>query len=229
MDKVLVTTPRIGSSMKNGEVRKHRRQERERLYDDLPSHSSMKPKSRRWDDRKSLNEYLNPLIRFLQKSCNRPWNNVYSEICANMDRRSAVKDHIFQHLFDYVKVKPVFKDGKPYEFGYSGLYPLYKNGFTFYVDKNGILNEPKNRPPPWKEKAEESSSLIKTDDSSIFFIKRESDNVWFKATAVSWDDQCNYMQFSLTKNIDWVDKLLGSKRKILLKTLSKKEKKKLFG
>jgi len=44
MDKVLVTTPRIGSSRKNGEVQESRRLEREERYDDLPSYSSMKPK-----------------------------------------------------------------------------------------------------------------------------------------------------------------------------------------
>ena len=51
MDKVLVTTPRVGSRMKNGEIKKSRRQMRENRYDELPRYSSMKPKSRNWDDR----------------------------------------------------------------------------------------------------------------------------------------------------------------------------------
>ena len=81
MDKVLVTTPRVGSSMKNGEVKNNRRKAREGRYDELSSHSSMKPKSRKWDDRKMLNEYLNPLVRYLQKNCGKPWNKIYSDIC----------------------------------------------------------------------------------------------------------------------------------------------------
>ena len=127
MDKVLVTTPRIGSSRKNGEVISSRRLEREGRYDDLPSYSSMKPKDKSWWGRKELNEYLNPLIRYLAKNCGRPWNNVYSEICENMDRRGVVQDHIFQHLFDYVKRHPMYKGGVPHQVGFGGkLLPLYK-------------------------------------------------------------------------------------------------------
>ena len=104
MDKVLVTTPRVGSSWKNKEVKSHRRMLREGDYDSLPKKSSMKPKTFCWDDRKQLNEYLNPLVRYLEKNCNRPWDKVYSEISKNMDRRGTVQNHIFEHLFDYVEL-----------------------------------------------------------------------------------------------------------------------------
>ena len=222
MNKVLVTTPRVGSSMKNGEVKKHRRQEREGRYSDMPGYSSMKPKSHSWDDRKAFNEYLNPLVRFLQKNCNRPWDKVYSEICINMDRRSTVKEHIFQHLFDYVKTKPIFKGGRPYETGSNALYPLYKTGWTFYVDGSGLLKEPKTKRPPWKN-AEDTSNLIKTEDSSVFIIRRQSDGVWFRATLVEWEEHA-----LCTRNADWVSNLITSNKKIILKTLSKKEKKKFL-
>lgn len=179
MDKVLVTTPRVGSDWKNKEVKKHRRMMREREYDSLPRHSSMKPKSRSWDDRKQLNEYLKPLVRYLAKNCKRPWNKVYSEICENMDRRGVVQAHIFQHLFDYVELNPVFENGKPHSTGYGGLYQLYKTGWTFYVDKHGLLKEPKERRTPWKP-AESNPNLIKTKDDCVFIIRREEDGVWFR-------------------------------------------------
>jgi hypothetical protein len=92
MSKVLVTTPRIGSSNKNFEVKKDRRSfKNKKNHEDLPSYSSMKPRSSSWEDRKSLNEYLNPLIRYLNKNVGRPWDKVYSDICKNMDKRTPVQ------------------------------------------------------------------------------------------------------------------------------------------
>tara|TARA_B100000131_G_scaffold310511_1_gene342292 strand:- start:4407 stop:5090 length:684 start_codon:yes stop_codon:yes gene_type:complete len=218
MDKVLVTTPRSGSSMKNGEIKQNRRKMREGRYDELSTYSSMKPKSRKWDDRKMLNEYLNPLIRYLQKNCGRPWDKVYSDICKNMDKRGTVQAHIFQHLFDYVERYPVFRDGEVYSHSSVGLWPLYKTGYTFYVDRNGTLKEPNKRRPPWKK---ESSNpyIIKTESSDTFFIQREKDGVWFEATMKDWD--CELIH----KNQDWIHDLLSSNKKVVLRTLSKKEKK----
>jgi len=232
MDKVLVTTPRIGSSRKNGEVKKSRRLEREGNYDDLPSYSSMKPKDRNWWGRKELNEYLKPLVRYLAKNCNRPWNKVYSEICENMDRRGIVQDHIFQHLFDYVELYPVFKNGKPHKIGW-GLSPLYRNGWTFYVDKHGVLREPKEKRPPWNSWGEEKDNpnLIKTKDTSVFFIRRASDGTWFKASLEAWPDTFDEFAFVSQKNQDWIVEAIGERsikgQYVRTKTLSKKEKKTL--
>lgn len=226
MDKLLVTTPRIGSSMKNREVKEARRVAREGDYDNLPRNSSMKPKSRRWDDRKQLNEYLKPLVRYLVKNCGRPWDKVYSEICENMDRRGIVQDHIFQHLFDYVERKPIFKDGKPHRAGYGGLYPLYKSGWTFYVAKDGILREPKEKRPPWRVE-KDNPNLIKTDDESSFLIKR-GDGTWFKLSLEDWPET-NLFSNMFYKSPEWVTEILGKHqiggRKVVLNTLSKKEKK----
>jgi hypothetical protein len=238
MDKVLVTTPRIGSNMKNREVKEARRSARESDYDNLPRYSSMKPKSRHWDDRKQLNEYLKPLVRFLAKNCNRPWNKVYSEICKNMDRRGIVQDHIFQHLFDYVELNPVLENGKPHSIGYGGLYRLYKTGWTFYVDKHGVLKEPRERRPPWKT-AEDNPNIIKTKDNNVFIVKRENDGVWFRVEYSSPIERKKYSP-STGELHTWKDtpNIVNPKGLSLpnipgmypsfCKTLSKKEKK-FFG
>jgi hypothetical protein len=212
--------------MKNREVKEARRSAREGDYDSLPRNSSMKPKSRRWDDRKQLNEYLTPLVRYLKKNCGRPWDKVYSEICENMDRRGIVQDHIFQHLFDYVERNPIFKDGKPHRTGYGGLSRLYKSDWSFYVDKGGTLRQPKEKRPPWRIE-KDNLNIIKTKDSSIFIIKRESDGVWFKASLADWEDS-GLVHF-VCGNPVWVTDLLGAEnicsKKVVLKTLSKREKK----
>ena len=49
-----------------------------------------------------LNENLNPLRRFLLAQVGRPWNKVYSEISAGIDRRNTVQQHIFAHLDDMI-------------------------------------------------------------------------------------------------------------------------------
>jgi hypothetical protein len=229
MDKVLVTTPRIGSDWKNGEIKKNRRLEREGKYDDLPSYSSMKPKDFSWN-RKSLNEYLNPLVRYLVKNCNRPWDKVYSEICENMDRRGAVQAHIFQHLFDYVELRPIFKGGKPHSTGYGSLSRLYRNGWTFYVDKHGLLKEPREKRPPWNGE-EDNPNLIKTKDTSVFFIRRASDGTWFEASLEAWPDAFDEFAFVSQKNQDWIVEVIGERsikgQYVRIKTLSKKGKKTL--
>jgi hypothetical protein len=215
--------------MKNREVKEARRSAREGNYDSLPHNSSMKPKSRRWDERKELNEYLNPLVRYLAKNCGRPWDKVYSEICENMDRRGAVQDHIFQHLFDYVELHPIFEDGRPHNTGYRGLNRLYKSGWTFYVDSTGALREPKERRPPWREE-QDNSNLVKTDDESIFLIKRDSDGTWFRISLEDWPED-NLFAHYVYEGPKWVIDILGTHkicgRKVVLNTLSKKEKKAL--
>jgi hypothetical protein len=43
---------------------------------------------------------------------NRPWNKVYSELCANIDRRNTVQEHIFAHIEQFVAVKTHLVDGE---------------------------------------------------------------------------------------------------------------------
>ena len=64
MDKILVTTPRIGSSWGNFEVKRNRRRFRDGVYD-LPSHSSMKPKTKRTSWRKDNAAIYSGIFFFL--------------------------------------------------------------------------------------------------------------------------------------------------------------------
>lgn len=96
---------------------------------------------------KSFGENLSYLPRFLAKNVGRKWDDIYSEICATFDRRSAVNAHIFQHLFDYfIEAKEIkVIDGElfarsNYRFGFTPISEA--NGFfgNMYVDpRDGIL------------------------------------------------------------------------------------------
>ena len=174
MKKVLVTTPRIGSTMKNQEVGSLRRDKITEDYDG-PSRTSMKPSHRRYIDRKQLNEYLNPLVRYLRKNCGRPWNKVYSEIRKKNPLGNAVTEHIYQHLFQFVEVNPSFKNKLPYES--NGRYRIYKDGWPgFYVNQAGILTQPKDRRPQYK--IEKNPTIIELGEDT-FLIQRKADKVWF--------------------------------------------------
>jgi hypothetical protein len=67
-----------------------------------------------WQDHtKYLNEHLGPLRRYLDKQVGRPWDKVFSEICAHIDRSSAVQDHVRDHVADYVTTHVILIDGVP--------------------------------------------------------------------------------------------------------------------
>ncbi len=61
---------------------------------------------------KDLNENLAPLKRYLKKQVGRPWSKVYAEISEHLDASSTVKQHVRDHLTDFVLVKvSVARDG----------------------------------------------------------------------------------------------------------------------
>jgi hypothetical protein len=53
---------------------------------------------------RGLNENLAPLRRYLRAQLGRPWNKVFSEICAGIDRRNTVQQHIHQHIRDFIAI-----------------------------------------------------------------------------------------------------------------------------
>jgi hypothetical protein len=61
---------------------------------------------------RSLNENLVPLRRFLCAQRGRPWNKVLSELRANIDARSTAKQHILEHLDDFVAATTWLEDGQ---------------------------------------------------------------------------------------------------------------------
>jgi hypothetical protein len=101
MYKVIVERPRRGGG--------------DRYYrplpndDDAPARESVRARHKQ---RKWLNENLRPLERYLASQVGRPWDKVYSEICAGIDRRNTVQQHIHQHLEDFVAVKVTIIDGE---------------------------------------------------------------------------------------------------------------------
>jgi len=210
ISKVLVTTARLGSRRSNGEVKALRR---ERINEDYsgPSITSMRPTNGGWD-RKQLNEYLNPLRRFLQRRCGTQWDDVYSEIREHNRPGSAVGEHIFQHLFDYVRVKTT--DVSHYW------------DPDFFVDTGGILR----RSPPRDRRAwarsPDPTYWHPTDDEHLWHVRRD-DGCWFEWRLIPLPDDV-FARCSLHEPAGFADGLpRAAGRYGSLRTLSRAEKKKL--
>src|SRR6185437_7346824 len=79
MYKVIVERPRSGKRTRPAALR---------LRNDLDG--PMRLGMRACYDYLDLNENLQPLRRYLRAQLGRPWDKVYSEICARIDRRNTV-------------------------------------------------------------------------------------------------------------------------------------------
>lgn len=95
-------------------------------------------------ERKSLNENLSPLRRYLRAQAGRPWDKVFSEIALSLRPDSTVQQHFRDHLFDFVGIHVMESGGRllassPRRFPEQPR-PLDEGWFDFYVDpRTGIL------------------------------------------------------------------------------------------
>ena len=138
MYKIIVERPRTGA----GHARSRP------APDDLEDSPRQEGLRRRHRQRKWLNENLRPLERFLASQVGRPWNKVYAEICAGIDRRNTVQQHIHQHLADFVATQVFTIDGALHaDQGWRGRQPIATSaGPRFYVDPHsGLLRENRGR------------------------------------------------------------------------------------
>jgi hypothetical protein len=152
MAKVIVERPRFGSRIR-GKPKGYRRAVRRLSGAGLPVREGMKERLR--GHTKGLNEHLGPLRRFLDSQVGRPWDKVFSEICAHIDRNSAVQDHVRDHVEDYVVTHVVLIDGVPCEGkggpGYGRPVESWPRLPRWYVcPRSGLLKRARaSARPPW--------------------------------------------------------------------------------
>jgi hypothetical protein len=94
------------------------------------------------DGYRSLNENLASLRRYLLAQLDRPWNEVFSEICAGLDRRNTVQQHIHQHIHEFIAVDVEVRDGRLIDVANRGGYLRRGRGITqeLYVDpRTGLI------------------------------------------------------------------------------------------
>jgi hypothetical protein len=101
-------------------------------YDWGPSrHPIARRREYGWDCKHS-SQNTKPLYRFLRKNVGRPWNDVFSEVCAHADRRSSTDyENIIRPIQRWIVAQDVFMyNGKPYQPRGHGAY--YKKVWKDY-------------------------------------------------------------------------------------------------
>src|SRR4051794_30559395 len=62
---------------------------------------------------KSFSDLLGPLRRFLRSQVGRPWDKIFSEICAELPGQFPVREHFLRHVEQFVVMHAVLIDGVP--------------------------------------------------------------------------------------------------------------------
>lgn len=161
MAKVLVERPRTGGCGKE-RIRQNRHLTRQACKDipfeedwDTPDFRGMKrvhtSKPNSFDDKKRLNENLNPLRRFLNSRIGQPWDKVYSEIMSGLNLNNAIQFHVWQHLikFGEVQTKTYMEGNTVMASGVIGPESMTTSygREEFYVDpRDGTLRKTKKNP-----------------------------------------------------------------------------------
>ena len=138
MSKVLVEEPRRGRAFARA-IAGSRRQERNRIDRDgeaAPVRLGMKNRqASKW-----FGEHLGPLYRYLRQQVDRPWDKVYGELCAALDKRSVVQAHLFEHIRDKVDTEALWRDEAVWVRNWRGVVPLSESRAEMYVHpRTGIL------------------------------------------------------------------------------------------
>lgn len=122
-------------------------------------------------DAKEFSDVLNPLLGNLRKNVGRPWNDVFSEFCACLDRRSNSGYHIYTHLMMEVTTNAFFQNGI---LCHRTRYGWIRKVYGYYVHpETGLLQyEPVKR----RHKKEKPITKINLEGGSWF--EREND-LWY--------------------------------------------------
>jgi hypothetical protein len=194
MAKVLVERPRKGGCGKE-RSRQNRHETRQfcknvAIDNDLETanfrgmkrvHTS-KPNS--LDDKKQVNENLNPLRRFLQSRIGQPWDKVYSEIMSRLNLNNAVQYHVWQHLIQLgeVETKTYTEGNTVMAAGLGGPQSMTTSygREEFYVDpKNGTLRQTKLKSSKYRRDTTPSNESY-YDPKQPLTQYHKVDGIWFE-------------------------------------------------
>jgi hypothetical protein len=169
-------------------------------WEDSPRQEGLR---RRHRSRKWLNENLAPLKRYLAAQVGRPWDKVFSEICAGIDRRNTVQQHIHLHIEDFVELRVYDIDGVLHFKSWRGREPLESYWAPeFYVDPvNGLLRSNKGRIKARREYDRQRRADIsaarqgRREDRRIVDANTQLhriDGVWYRIDLATINDQSIY-------------------------------------
>lgn len=137
MSKVLVESPRSGRAYAYV-IKGVRRRKRNQL--DPDGEGGLNHVGMSQGGNKHFGEHLGPLFRYLRGQVDRPWSKVYGELCAQLDRRSVVQAHLFQHIGDKVEIETLWQGEEVWFRDWRGLKPIRESRAELFVHpRTGIL------------------------------------------------------------------------------------------
>src|SRR5207245_497682 len=210
MKKVVVERPRGQSYVPNRKFGTRLRYIPGHDYEEQPKRVGISESYRNYGySAKWLTDLLGPLERFLRSSLGRPWNDVYSELCAGLDKRKATGLHIFQHV-EHMVERHCHADDDGNIYGNNWRYRKIQR---FYVHpKTGLLCE-----APRETKRERkrrhllampvtrlelgNNTAYQKHDAVWYRVKLMADYVWrSKTPKPTWDI---FLQREVALNWGW--------------------------
>jgi len=177
--KLLTEQERSNSGAKSAKWGQRLKYDPDSEYEDQPRRaSSSRHQQERWTgEDKNLTDVLGPLRGYLRKNLGRPWDDVYSELCTGLDRRSVSGLHVFSHLWQYVDKNCWIgaKTGKVYTDSNRGPQTVDE----FYVHPwTGLLCEVPRRRRRWwmADTKPEPVTEIKLDEGKSY---KQIEGIWY--------------------------------------------------
>jgi hypothetical protein len=146
MPKIAVERPRFGHA-----DRYPRGSLKSDYGPDLEDHPRREAMSWRRYGTKGFSDNLAPLYRFLRANVGRPWDRIWSEMCAHISFDNPVQKHVLGHVFGVVEAHVQLRDGDVYAisrgFGARPDAPLRGRGrwpALYVCPKTGLLRQAKH-------------------------------------------------------------------------------------
>ena len=176
MKKVVVERPRRQSNMPNRKFGARLPYIPDHDYDEQPKRVGISASYRY--SAKWLRDLLGPLERFLQSRMGQPWNDVYSEMCAGLDKRDTTGQHIFD-LMERMVARHCLMDvnGKICHFRWGSTLAEVE-GFYVHPQTGTLCHAPRPNKRELKRRrllAEEVTWLNINDESGY----RKHEGIWY--------------------------------------------------
>lgn len=111
LDKIVIERPRHGGGIKTPPGYKKRGQ---KDNNEGRMRESLRRPWREGNCAKHFSDHLGPLRRLLRSKVGQHWDDIYSELCQRLDRKTVIGQHVFHHIWDIVERDIIMVDGVPY-------------------------------------------------------------------------------------------------------------------
>lgn len=152
---------------------------------------------------KSFTDRLGALRGNLRVAIGRPWNDVYSEFCRNLDRRGVSGYHIWTHLKQEIEINTAMMDGKvytlpnPYRYngGIAEVFGFYVHPLTGLVCYRESPSKAEYRAR--RRRDEKSPEFVVPGDEAWSY--KEFEGIWFRYRVTEHKRGCGATEYRISK------------------------------